>query len=113
MVNLVDPIYGYYEWRPSDTHPYIGQFILKERRDYMEIWSVSISSENRGKGYGQKMIGEAINIARQKSLSKPLKLYVEKNNSRAIHVYEKCGFKTTGNYAGKVGAWTMTYMPTE
>lgn len=111
MVNLVDPVYGYYEWGPSNIQPSLGQFILKERREYVEMWSVSIHSKSRNKGYGQTMIREAVQIARKKYLDKPLKLYVEKKNARAIHVYEKCGFKITGNYAGNV--WTMTYMPTE
>lgn len=83
----------------------VGSFDMWDRNGHLEIWSFGIYREHRGKGLGQQMMREAIKIANGNKLV----LYVEKDNARAIHVYEKCGFKITGRYMRDT-AWVMTYI---
>ena len=71
----------------------------------LEIWSFGIhEEENRGKGYGQQMLIEAIAHAD----GRPIRLYVYKDNFVAIHVYEKFGFKIVGKFMGE-RAWVMQH----
>lgn len=87
----------------------LGSFDLYERKnngnDRMELWSFGIiGSKNRGKGYGQRMLQEAIAMAD----GKPIRLYVHKTNVIAIHIYQKSGFRIVGKYMGEE-AWVMQH----
>lgn len=87
----------------------IGSFDLfvrnKDENVRMELWSFGIIGKaNRGRGYGQKMLREAMSLAD----GKPIRLYVHKSNDVAIHVYQKAGFHIIGKYMGDE-AWVMQY----
>jgi ribosomal protein S18 acetylase RimI-like enzyme len=99
-------ICGRYKFKASSSDKdYVGSFNLCERCGRLEIWSFGIYGEHRGQGFGQQMMQEAIEVAKDRKLV----LYVEKDNVIAIHVYEKCGFRISGKFMGD-RAWVMTYV---
>lgn len=86
-------------------------FIIEEdTRDIGSIWLEKDSSESdamilgifisteqyRGKGIGSDSIKEAIRISKQRIVFRNVRLNVRKSNLRAIHCYEKCGFRIYG-----------------
>ena len=78
-----------YNWKRTDkTKSTMGSFTMYAKDDHLELWNVRISSRHQGKGYGQQMIREAIEMTNGVEVV----LYVKKHNKTAIHVYEKCGF---------------------
>ena len=86
----------------------MGSFLLKELNcnehvndRVVELWSFGIYGPYRGNGYSHKMLKEAIELAE----SKPMILYVHKNNAKAIHIYKKAGFEIVGEHNGY--AWVM------
>jgi len=85
---------------------YTGQFDLKERSDKFEIWSLKVIRRYRNKGYGTQMLTEFLS---QFKPDKPLVLYVYKTNEIAIKLYEKVGFKITGDCYFTSEAYTMQY----
>ena len=103
---------GTYRWKlNSSDKDYMGSFELYEMAfnqfsndPVVELWSFGIYGQFRGKGYGQQMLKEVIELTRNKQLM----LDVYKDNDIAIHVYKKAGFKVVGDY-GKY-AWAMTYV---
>lgn len=55
----------------------------------------------RGHGYGKEMAQYAIQKFYEKKYKKDICLFVESENTRAIHIYEKLGFeKTSEHYHG-------------
>ena len=101
---------NHYNWWPDglygDEPRGVGSFDLfeKSKTGTLELWAFGIhSKENRGKGYGQQMLNEALEIAGNRDV----RLYVYRCNDVAIHVYEKAGFEITGKYMGDQ-AWVMT-----
>ena len=99
---------GRYKWKSGEEYfdprnDSMGSFDLIDYGSRLEIWSFGIFGKYRGRGYGQQMLKEAIELAGDKKLM----LYVEKDNDIALHIYEKAGFQIIGNY-GNV-AWAMVY----
>jgi len=61
------------------------------------VLGIFISGEQyRGKGIGSDSIKEAIRISKQRISFRNVRLNVRKSNLRAIHCYEKCGFRIYG-----------------
>ena len=72
----------------------------------VEIWGFGIVNKYQGLGFGQQFLQEVINQYKEGTII----LFVYKNNARAIHIYEKLGFRITGEY--KCGtAWEMHLLP--
>ena len=70
----------------------IGHISLEQRRNKWREIQIVIGEKNQwGKGYGTKAI--KILIAKAKNLGVKIYLEVRPNNLRAIHAYEKCGFR--------------------
>lgn len=95
-------------WPEKHIGKAIGSFDLFDNPSKpnapLELWSFGIIEENnRGKGYGQQMLREAIAIAGDRDI----KLYVYRTNAEAIHIYEKAGFVRAGNYRDDACIWTM------
>lgn len=108
LIKMNDYRYQFFDENNPTEQP-IGSFDLFEHKDTpsrpMYLWSFGIrDEENHFKGYGQRMLREAIAVAN----GKPIRLYVMRNNDVAIHVYEKFGFKIIGSYMGEM-AWTMQH----
>lgn len=62
------------------------------------IWHMMIDEKHQGKGYGTESVKLCINYIKSKPFgeSNDIVLTCNMNNSRAIHIYEKLGFKDTG-----------------
>lgn len=96
---------GYYWLKDTITKDIIGRCSVYDKRNFYEIWSVSVDTKFRQQGYATLMLKRII----KKFKDKPLRLYVYKSNDIAIHLYEKLGFKIIGEFDGATNAWTMEY----
>lgn len=56
------------------------------------IWNLKIYEKYRGQGYGNKLIAEMV------TKFPFLKLMVKTDNTVALHLYQKYGFKITDKY---------------
>ena len=68
---------------------YIGVWIEEE---HSEIINFYVSKEYQGEGFGQMLLRFVIDLVKSTHV-KNLSLEVRESNSRAIHIYEKYGFK--------------------
>ena len=59
------------------------------------LGGLAIDPASGGKGYGEKMLNEIIKFARRQGFLR-IELSVANTNERAIHLYEKAGFKKEG-----------------
>lgn len=81
-----------YEWKLNKSRKQkMGRFSLEEYDDRFELWALVIFDRYRGKGHSLKMIEEIIGLTKDKKIV----LYVQCNNERAVHVYQKAGFQIT------------------
>ena len=67
-------------------------FYSSEANKHKSELGITVHDDYQNLGLGTIMIGHLLDIARKKDLKKVF-LLVNTINSRAIHVYEKCGFK--------------------
>jgi putative acetyltransferase len=67
-------------------------FHLTEANRHKAELGITVHDDYQNLGLGTIMINHLLDIARKKGLKK-VYLFVNADNSRAIHVYEKCGFK--------------------
>ena len=77
----------------------IGFFTLRyklENVNDLTIGFVILDPEERGLGYGEKMLNLAINLAFNKFKSDSVNLRVFKDNKNAYKCYKKCGLKENG-----------------
>ena len=65
------------------------------------IYDIFVGREFRSKGIGEKLLEKAVDFCREKGYSRIL-LMVSVNNTAAIKLYEKAGFKAEQTYMGKV-----------
>lgn len=61
----------------------------------VELGGVAIHPSFGGKGYGQKMLNEILLYGKEKGFLR-MELGVSEINTRAVHLYEKAGFKREG-----------------
>lgn len=74
----------------------IGHLILrnpKEDTSVIRMGFIIVDSTIRGKGYGKKIIEEAINYAQEKLGAKEINLGVFTSNESAFNCYKAVGFK--------------------
>jgi diamine N-acetyltransferase len=64
------------------------------------IWHMMIDEKYQGKGYGTEAVKLCIDYIKTKPFGKSndIILTCNMNNSHAIHIYKKLGFKDTGEY---------------
>lgn len=67
----------------------------KYREEHVGEIGIAVAKDFREEGIGQKLFTIILEEAKKRNY-KILCLYVFANNSRAIHVYEKFGFRKTG-----------------
>ncbi len=69
-----------------------GFIIYSTILDEAEILNIVIDNERKGKGYGKYLLQEILNELKAKGI-KTVFLEVGDNNSTAIYLYKKFGFK--------------------
>jgi ribosomal protein S18 acetylase RimI-like enzyme len=77
----------------------VGSMRLDHGEETIGIFAVGILPDYQGRSYGRQMLEEAIHAIRSYS-QKPIFLFVNVENTRAIKLYHSCGFaiKTTYDY---------------
>ncbi len=77
----------------------VGSMRLDHGDETVGIFAVGILPGYQGRSYGRQMLEEAIRIIRSYS-RKPIFLFVNIENTRAVRLYRSCGFtiKTTYDY---------------
>ncbi|AKB79129.1 GCN5-related N-acetyltransferase [Methanosarcina horonobensis HB-1 = JCM 15518] len=73
------------------------------------IYSIAIDKEFRGMGYGRKLLEESIKEMKLNGVSSTL-LYVNVNNTLAIRLYKKMGFKIIKKIEGICGQKEECYI---
>lgn len=71
----------------------IGQIRIEKETLNQATISISISSENRGKGYAVDMLKKASKYFHSKNPEFIINAYIKKNNSNSINSFEKALFK--------------------
>ena len=87
---------NFYPFTLEDEGKIIGHLILRNPggdRDIVRMGFIIVDNNIRGKGYGKKLIEEAIDYAKQKLNAKKINLGVFVNNESALKCYESVGFK--------------------
>lgn len=80
----------------------VGEMDLyKESPDSLNVMWVTISKKHEGRGYGTAAMKGAIEYAKQTGC-RQVTLEVPGNSPNARHIYEKLGFKSTGETLGDV-----------
>lgn len=77
----------------SATLSFYPQKIYSHKADL----GITVHDEYQNLGLGTAMVNNLLEIAKKKELKK-VHLRVSSNNTRAIHVYEKCGFKMEARF---------------
>jgi ribosomal protein S18 acetylase RimI-like enzyme len=62
---------------------------------YGKIWVLLVAEECRRQGVAERLVTECIRAMRERGATR-LRVTVHVDNHAAIHVYEKCGFRTVG-----------------
>jgi len=70
----------------------IGYLRLMTHKNYGHLGQIAVTKIERGKGYGNKLMEQALGFFKTKGM-KRVGLYVETKNQIAISLYEKYGFK--------------------
>lgn len=103
LYHAQDPHRSYYlfTYGEEDTgcQEPVGSLRLDHGDETIGIFAVDILPGYQGRGYGRQMLEEAIRIIRSYS-QKPIFLFVNIENTRAIKLYQSCGFaiKTIYDY---------------
>ncbi len=88
---------NFYPMTLVDEDKIVGHIILrnpdKDKSDVIRLGFIIVDSSLRGKGYGKKLIEEAIKFAKDKLLAKEINLGVFENNESAYYCYKSVGFK--------------------
>jgi len=85
-----------------DDDRLVGFMLLDEVPDrrHLIIWRILFPNENMNKGYGSAAIAKVLSLARESGKFDTVSLNCNPNNSIAKHVYEKMGFRPTGEVEG-------------
>lgn len=87
---------NFYALTFEDEERIIGHLILrnpKKDTSIIRLGFIIVNSNIRGKGYGKKIIKEAIKYAKEKLDTKEINLGVFTNNESAYNCYKSVGFK--------------------
>jgi ribosomal protein S18 acetylase RimI-like enzyme len=87
----------------TEYDEFIGYIAVQPRGAELFLSKIYVKSSRRGKGYGRKAVQFAEMLAQGRGLRK-IVLTVNKNNSNAIIVYEKIGFRNVGSLIQDIGS---------
>ena len=86
---------GFYPLTLEDDGKIIGHLILRNHpgdNSMLRLGFIIVDSSIRGKGYGRKLIEEAIRYAKEKFNIENFSLGVFTNNENAFNCYQRLGF---------------------
>jgi len=72
---------------------YLEDFAVTASVKLISMW---VAPASRGQGIGRKLVEQIIVWARQRPGAQHVSLWVTENNAAAIALYERCGFRSTG-----------------
>lgn len=88
---------NFYPMTLIDENKIVGHIILRnpdiDKLDVIRLGFIIVDPTLRGKGYGKKLIEEAIKFAKSKLYAKEINLGVFENNESAYYCYKSVGFK--------------------
>ncbi len=84
------PIFSMVE---KSSGEFIGNIEFMDVKDSCGELGIAITADKQNKNYGSEAIGRMLTYGFEKLDLKRVFLKVYPENTRAIHVYEKCGFK--------------------
>ncbi len=83
----------------EDEGDIIGHFFIQRlQQDKYKFGLIIVDNTKRGKGYGKRMLLEALNHAKTNLKAKSVTLSVFDTNESAYKCYLNLGFKETGTY---------------
>jgi ribosomal-protein-alanine N-acetyltransferase len=81
---------------------------FRAHSDVARLYSIAVSNEARGRGLGEALLAAAENAAREHACMR-MRLEVRQDNSRAIRLYERHGYRRfaarPGYYEDGADAW--------
>lgn len=86
---------GYYCWICEDKDKVFGYAIMSVAVDEAHILNICVAPDNRGQGWGKKMLQTMIETATAKAAD-TLLLEVRESNTTALMMYQNCGFNEIG-----------------
>ena len=89
-----------------------GYVSIYHTKDELEILNLAVLPDERRRGYGRRILGVVLRLARKMAINKIL-LEVRVGNKPAICLYESCGFKREGvrkKYYTETGEDALIYL---
>ena len=86
---------GYYSLALEDNNKFIGFAIMAISTDESHLLNIGINKNERGMGYGEKLLKKMI-IAAEVMGSRKIILEVRLSNKTAYQLYKKLGFEEIG-----------------
>lgn len=83
-------------------------FGFDEEEDFYELCRIMIAKEHQNKGYGTEAIKMIIEEMKKRFGCKEIYLSTDPQNARGIHVYEKVGFRATGEIVDNEALFKLT-----
>ena len=77
----------------KDTRQFIGNIEFMNRKDDEAEWGIVMTYKMQNKGYGTEALKRSVEYGFGELNLRRIYLGVYADNPRAIHVYEKCGFR--------------------
>lgn len=77
----------------KNTRRFIGNIEFMNRKDDEAEWGIVITYKMQNKGYGTEALKRSVEYGFHELGLRRIHLAVYADNPRAVHVYEKCGFK--------------------
>ena len=77
----------------KDTRQFIGNIEFMNRKDDEAEWGIVMTYKMQNKGYGKEALKRTVEYGFNELGLNRIYLGVYRDNPRAIHVYEECGFK--------------------
>ena len=93
MQSKIDQKATMFSMLEKDTHQFIGNIEFMNLKDDEAEWGIVMTYKMQNKGYGTEALKRSVEYGFHDLGLRRIWLAVYADNPRAIHVYEKCGFR--------------------
>ena len=93
MQSKIDQKATMFSMLEKDTHQFIGNIEFMNRKGDEAEWGIVMTHKMQDRGYGTEALKRSVEYGFGELGLRRICLAVYADNPRAIHVYEKCGFK--------------------